>query len=156
MVLLGLLWGALGRVNYVRDPLGPRASRGELPAAPRRVVSSAASHTPRSRARCKLPSPRRIALTLVHASRAPPRLVGRAAPAPRRCAPLELGTAVRRLPELPGPRAPARVRGQHALRQVRRRLRDRVGRRLLHLSLPQPARLPLVLGYIGCIVCSER
>src|SRR2546426_4523752 len=108
MVLPGLLWGALGRVNYVRDPLGPRASRSELPAAPRRVVSSAASHTPRSRARCKLPSPRRIALTLVHASRAPPRLVGRAAPAPRRCAPLELGTAVRRLPELPGPRAPAK------------------------------------------------
>src|SRR2546426_3765551 len=96
--------------------MGPRARRRELQRAPRCVVRGG-SRLPRRRRARREPADRKHRPHL-RPDRADPAaaLVGRGTPARRRQSSIELGLALRRLPELPSSLTAARTRDRAALR----------------------------------------
>src|SRR3989441_4897613 len=120
--------------------MGPGTRRRELQRAPRRVVRGGSPHPRRSRAR-RQPADRERH-PLFGAGRAPPAaaLVHRCAPARRRQSSIELGLALRRLPELPPSLTAARTRDRNALPPLHRGVHNRLGRPLLGARSPWPHR----------------
>src|SRR5256712_6399577 len=120
--------------------MGPRARRRELQRAPRCVVRGG-SRLPRRRRARREPADRKHRPHL-RPDRADPAaaLVGRGTPARRRQSSIELGLALRRLPELPSSLTAARTRDRAALPPLHRGVRDRLGRPLLGPRSPWPHR----------------
>ncbi|PYP21341.1 MAG: hypothetical protein DMD53_07555 [Gemmatimonadetes bacterium] len=120
--------------------MGPRARRRELQRAPRCVVRGG-SRLPRRRRARREPADGEHRPHL-RPDRADPAaaLVGRGTAARRRQSSIELGLALRRLPELPSSLTAARTRDRAALPPLHRGVRDRLGRPLLGPRSPWPHR----------------